>query len=171
MSGWKDKEPRAEPHRLGRSWTAQPILIGPFLMLLLWNGSTASQVAPAARAGSHAPADWSQGGEASNPWLDAVRAQRRAWEARRDAAREELTARRRLHNPRGSARQEAWEDDLRQRRAERQERIDQERELFREFGSQPPAAEPPGPAGLQDGTKGLLFAPPGWNNLWYFRGF
>lgn len=111
----------------------------------------------------------------ASPWLDDVRAQRRAWEARRKAARDELKARRRAKNPRASARQEAWEEDLRQRRSQRQERIDQERELFRSLGPAPPPTVPA--PSKQEGEAPFppagdpMLKPPGWNNLWYFRGF
>lgn len=81
------------------------------------------------------------------PWLDEVRAQREAWEARRSAVREQHEQRRRTHHPQGALQSEAWEEDLRRRRAERQERIDQDRESFHRL------------------------YPPGWNNLWYFRGY
>ncbi|QIK37312.1 hypothetical protein GWK36_04120 [Caldichromatium japonicum] len=81
------------------------------------------------------------------PWLDEVRAQRRA-----------------------------WEEDLRQRRAERQERIEQERAAFRRLGPEPwsgwsfatpwlPSSEPTAPPGH------LPLHPPDWDNLWYFRGY
>jgi hypothetical protein len=81
------------------------------------------------------------------PWLDEVRAQREAWEARCSAVREQHEQRRRTHHPPGALQPEDWEEDLRRRRAERQERIDQDREVFHRF------------------------YPPGWNNLWYFRGY
>jgi hypothetical protein len=87
-----------------------------------------------------------------SPWLDEVRAQREAWEARRSVVREQHEQRRRIHHPRSAAQQETWEEDLRRRRAERQERIEQDREVFLR-------PEPPG------------LYPPGWNNLWYFRGY
>ncbi len=85
------------------------------------------------------------------PWLDEVRAQRRA-----------------------------WEQDLRKRRAERQERIEQERAAFRRLGPEPwggwsfmgpwPApSESPLPS-AQSPAQGPL-GPPNWDNLWYFRGY
>ncbi|NEV61494.1 hypothetical protein [Thiorhodococcus minor] len=110
----------------------------------------------------------------ASPWLEEVRAQRRAWEARRKAARDEFEARRRTNNPRASARQEAWQEDLRQRRAQRQERIDQERELFRSLGPTPPAAPAPGEQGGEGSYPAPgdpMLKPPGWDNLWYFRSF
>lgn len=113
------------------------------------------------------------------PWLDEVRAQREAWEARRSAVREQHGQRRRLHHPRGAAQQEDWEEDLRRRRAERQERIDQDREVFRRLGPSawglpPPFAE--GESEVSERPESLLhqpppISPPGWDNLWYFRGY
>ncbi|MBK1720918.1 hypothetical protein CKO23_01455 [Thiocystis violacea] len=126
------------------------------------------------------PETWMPAPEIPSPWLDEVRAQRHAWEARRKAAREEYTARRRLNNPRGSAHQEIWEEDLRRRRAERQERIDQQREHFLSLPPGQPAADRPDDGGATSadpqsteypGASDPMFTPPGWNNLWYFRGF
>lgn len=121
------------------------------------------------------PEDWPTGadGLSASPWLDEVRAQRQAWEARRKAAREDFEARRRLNNPLGSARQEAWEEDVRRRRAERQQRIDREREMFRSLGELPPSMPLPesGARGSYSAAEDPLFPPPGWDNLWYFRGF
>ena len=116
----------------------------------------------------------------SLPWLDEVRLQREAWEARRANARELHEQRRRLAHPRGAAQREAWEENLRQRRAQRQERIDQDRERFRSLAPEPPplppsseagmAREPTDPAALPT-LETPLFTPPVCNNLWYFRGF
>ena len=111
------------------------------------------------------------------PWLDEVRAQREAWEARREAARERHEQRRRLANPRGAAQQDAWEEDLRRRRAERREHIEQERERF--HGSWPSQMWPliqDDPSDTDEHTETTpthpsAFTPPGWNNLWYFRGY
>ncbi|MTW19957.1 hypothetical protein [Allochromatium palmeri] len=121
---------------------------------LLWCGLLV--LSGAALAGSAAMASDPAVGDTQpdqiSPWLDEVRAQREAWEARRSAAREQHEQRRRLHHPRSAAQQATWEEDLRRRRAERQERIEQDREAFIR-------PEPPG------------LYPPGWNNLWYFRGY
>jgi hypothetical protein len=118
------------------------------------------------------------------PWLDEVRAQRQAWETKREAARDAFEARRRANNPRAAAQQEAWEEEVRRRRAARLERMDQERELFRSLGpSQMPFPWPwtSGFSALPDTATGHsapatpgdkpMFAPPGWDNHWYFRGF
>jgi hypothetical protein len=132
-------------------------------------------------------------GTAPTPWLDEVRAQRQAWEARREATRSAYEARRRANNPRAAAQQEAWEEDVRRRRAARLERMDQDLELFRSLGpGQPPLPWPwvTGMPGLPELSSGAatpdtpstqdtpsspgdapIYAPPGWNNHWYFRGF
>lgn len=112
-------------------------------------------------------------------WVDEVRAQREAWEARRDAARQAHETRLRLNNPRGAAHRDAWAEELRQRRQEQQEWIDQERSRFIPPGPAPFTAlgtrpaekteEPPAPSELPLGEP--LFPPPGWNNLWYFRSY
>ncbi|NCC28952.1 MAG: hypothetical protein EOM22_12625 [Gammaproteobacteria bacterium] len=123
-------------------------------------------------------------GTAPTPWLDEVRAQRQAWEARREATRSAYEARRRASNPRAAAQQEAWEEDVRRRRAARLDRMDQDLEIFRSLGpGQPP---PPWPwvtgmptlpeIGSGPATPGApgdtpIYAPPGWDNHWYFRGF
>ncbi|MGQ9831461.1 MAG: hypothetical protein ACUVQI_07615 [Thermochromatium sp.] len=108
-----------------------------------------------------------------------MRAQREAWEARRSAARAYHEQRRHAHHPRSSTQTEVWEQDLRRRRAERQARIDQEREVFHRLG---PGVWGP-PAILPDGERRRLeppetpspappvATPPGWDNLWYFRGY
>lgn len=110
--------------------------------------------------------------DTSSNWLDEVRAQREAWEARRSAMREQHEQRRRAHHPRGAVQPEAWEEDLRRRRAERQERIEQDREVFRRLG---PGAWGPYWSVMEDGAGGAEWAPPvsppGWDNLWYFRGY
>jgi hypothetical protein len=123
-------------------------------------------------------------GTAPTPWLDEVRAQRQAWEARREATRSAYEARRRANNPRAAAQQEAWEEDVRRRRAARLERMDQDLEIFRSLGpGQPPLPWPwvtgmpslpeLGSGATTPGTGGEtpIYAPPGWNNHWYFRGF
>ncbi|WP_201098240.1 hypothetical protein [Thiocystis minor] len=120
--------------------------------------------------------------DAGSPWLDEVRAQRQAWEARRHETRETYDALRRLHNPRGAAQQDAWNEDVRRQRAERLERIERDREIFRDLGPNlfpyplpgnlplPFSLSEPGSAAHAD-TGEPMFAPPGWDNLWYFRGY
>lgn len=121
------------------------------------------------------------------PWLDEVRAQRRAVEERRKAAREAIDARRRLSDPWGAAQKDAREDDLRRRRQAHLERMEQEREMIRgQAPAQPPAPwpaipDPPPPPGPAAGDNPLgpayptpppaPFAPPGWDNYWYYRGY
>lgn len=134
------------------------------------------------------------------PWLDEVRAQRQAREARRQSAREAFEARRRLTDPRGAAHQDAWEEEVRRRREARMQRIEQDRERFRGLGPPPPWPEPQGggaappPALLPDRPTGDTasrdgtspggapryppgtpapgtYVPPDWDNLWYYRGY
>jgi hypothetical protein len=123
-------------------------------------------------------------GSTPTPWLDEVRAQRQAWEARREATRSAYEARRRANNPRAAAQQEAWEEDVRRRRAARLERMDQDLELFRGLGpAQPPPPWPwvigmpvlpelgSGAASAVTPGDTPIYVPPGWDNHWYFRGF
>ncbi len=137
--------------------------------------------------------------EVSTPWLDEVRAQRRSWEEKRNAARSAYEARRRANNPKAAAQQEAWEEDVQRRRSARHERMEQERELYRSLGpsllpawpwpnqgpnagpdalTQDPTWDPtrradaiPGPFAPAPPGEVPLYAPPGWDNRWYFRGF
>ena len=107
-------------------------------------------------------------------WLDEVRAQRQAWEARRDATRKAMDARRRWIDPWGAAQHEAREREGEQRRQANRDRIEQERQHFRaqrpplapfpEVSPQPspPPWEPPAPR---------LPEPPGWDNRWYYEGY
>ena len=74
----------------------------------------------------------------ATPWLDEVRAQRHAWEERRQAARDAFEARRRLADPRAAAYREAWEADVRRRREVRMQRMEQDREFFRGLSQPPP---------------------------------
>ena len=192
MIGWKamgHAEHFSTPgaHPCARSRRLMPgiiaLLVG-FIMPM--SGIRATDEAPAARSPAEPPAYGDQIGlDAPTPWLDEVRAQRQGWENRRDAARNAFEARRRANNPRAAAQQEAWEDDVRRRRAARLERLEQDRELFRSFGpSQMPLLPWPwttGPAAPPElGSEPVvpappheepLFAPPGWDNHWYFRGF
>ncbi|NEX20366.1 hypothetical protein G3480_08605 [Thiorhodococcus mannitoliphagus] len=171
----RSAHPRAQTHALRPRLTAWPAIIA--------LGIASASLLGVARAestddpGAPLQDDWMGAAETASPWLDEVRAQRHAWELRRKAAREEFEARRRRNNPRASARQEAWEEGLRQRRAERQERIEQERELFRSLGPTPPThSTPPPPSDPGNDSPSPpqpdpMLKPPGWNNLWYFRGF
>lgn len=114
-----------------------------------------------------------------SPWLDEVRAQREAWEARRSVVREQYEQRRRAHHPRGGVQPPSWEEDLRRRRAERQERIDQDRAVFRRFGPEvwwPPRTFADQESEVSDRSEARSpepppVYPPGWDNLWYFRGY
>jgi hypothetical protein len=79
-------------------------------------------------------------GEPPTPWLDEVRTQRQAAEARRQANRESFEARRRANDPWGAAQHEAWEDGVQRRREARKQRIEQDRDYFR--GMSPNPADP-----------------------------
>lgn len=165
--------------RRGSCFAALLFGLLPIAPVLVAEGAPTASIQPAAQTyGDQPPAP------ASTPWLDEVRAQRQAWEARRDATRSAYEARRRANNPRAAAQQEAWEEDVRRRRAARTERMDQNLEWFRSLGpGQPPPPWPwvsgmptlpeIGSVTIAPGTPGdqPIFAPPGWDNHWYFRGF
>lgn len=106
-------------------------------------------------------------------WLDEVRAQRRAWEGRREETRKALDARHRWIDPWGAAQREAREREIEQRRQAFQERIEQEREQFRAgrppLGSYPQPLVPPAP-GPQTSPPPAL-EPQGWDNRWYYQGY
>jgi hypothetical protein len=63
-------------------------------------------------------------------WLDEVRAQRQAWEARRQAAKDAVNARRRLNDPWGAAEHEAREKESQRRRDAVLERAERDRDAF-----------------------------------------
>ena len=78
-----------------------------------------------------------QTGDYADPmrqWLDDVKAQRQAWEARRQAAKEAINARRRLNDPWGAAQKEAREMENQRRRDAMLEQIERDREAFRNQG-------------------------------------
>ncbi|MEA3278676.1 MAG: hypothetical protein U9Q81_25935 [Pseudomonadota bacterium] len=121
-----------------------------------------------------------------------MRAQRRAREERRRAAKEAMDARRRWIDPWGAAQQEAREQETLRRREAFMEKIDREREAFRSqrpwggpYGpwndhspGVGPAAAPPSPEAPEEGAPApgdpsrALYPPlPGWDNRWYYRGF
>ncbi len=107
-------------------------------------------------------------------WLDEVRAQRQAWEARRKAAQQE---RRRQIDPQWAAQHKARVQKNQRRRQALRDEINRHRETF--WNSIPwsgpyertwqdgaparPSSDPP-----SDPTQNPL---PGWNNLWYYRGY
>ena len=108
-----------------------------------------------------------------DPWLEEVRAQRQASEARREATRKAMDARHRWIDPWGAAQQEAREREIDQRRQAARERIEQEREQLRmrrppvaSFPEMPPPVPPWGESQDPFGTE-----PPGWNNRWYYQGY
>jgi hypothetical protein len=97
---------------------------------------------PAGEPGGSIPGDL-PAQDPSIRWLGEVRAQRRAWEERRKAARESFEARRRGAGPWGSAQHEAWEEEVERRREARRQQREQERELFRSLGpTEPPLRWP-----------------------------
>jgi hypothetical protein len=106
-------------------------------------------------------------------WLDEVRAQRQASEARREETRKALDARHRWIDPWGAAQREAREREIEQRRHALQERIEQEREQFR--AGRPPLGGYPRTLALP--APGLQTSPPpapeplGWDNRWYYQGY
>lgn len=122
------------------------------LLLLVSRGGALAQDPPSASPvpGASDPGATSPA-LAEPPWLAEVRAQRQAWEERRRAARDAFEARRRQVDPRRAAHQDAWEEDVRRRREARLQRIDQDRERFRDLG-QPTLPWYPGPMGIPDTT-------------------
>ena len=131
--------------------------------------------------------------EGVQQWLDEVRAQRRAREERRRAAKEARDARRRLIDPWGAAQMEARAEQHKRRRDAFREEIDRKREALR---SQAPWATPPSrwpeapkestalesstdsgtvPEPLEPEEPGNSRHPylplPGWDNRWYYRGY
>jgi len=158
----------------GRASAAVCLLCGGLLL-----GVESAFAEPAARGPNPALTGEIQPNQVSS-WLDEVRAQREAWEARRSAVREQHEQRHRLLHPRGAIQQENWEEDLRRRRAERQERIDQDLEVFRRLGPEvwgPLLPFPEDGSEVSGRSEPLLppgpppVSPPGWDNLWYFRGY
>jgi hypothetical protein len=128
-----------------------------------------------------------------NQWLDEVRAQRQAWEERRQAAKEALDARRRWIDPWGAAQKEARDKETQRRRDAFREQIERDRELFRNRSpwaaqSGPWQEAPPGTENLapdagapaespiapppEEDVPGSPYPPlPGWDNRWYYRGY
>lgn len=97
-------------------------------------------------------------------WLDAVRAQRQAWEERRRAAREATDARRRLHSPRA----EALHQEQQRRHDAFLGQIERDREYFLGQG---PWQTPPAAANPEAAPASPNPSLPGWDNRWYFRGY
>lgn len=115
--------------------------------------------------------------DTGDQWLDAVRAQRQAWEDRRRATRDAFDARRRQHDPWGALQLESREQQYQQRREAFLDRIEQDRELFRNQGPwrTPAVPEPPDADALPDINPvdaPIHYPPlPGWDNRWYYRGY
>ncbi len=166
--------------------------------LLLLGAMTAGSVTAtprddaAAAGGSAAEQAIPQPGRYADPvdqWLEEVKAQRRAREERRRAAKEAINARRRLTDPWGAAHQEAHEQENQRRHDAMMEQIERDRETFREqgpwqgsgpmdLGPPPPPVPPPSSSGTQPeagGSQGPAatpaYPPSGWDNRWYYRGY
>lgn len=106
-------------------------------MLISTAAAAADQesAAPEAPAGAAIPAS-----PRATPWLDEVRAQRRAWEQRRKAAHDAFETRHRANDPWGAAQHDAWEDEIERRREARRQQMEQDREHFRSLTPAPPPA-------------------------------
>jgi hypothetical protein len=164
------------------------------MIALLWLGALTAGLAAAAPqddgAGAAGPPGEpvsAQPGGYTDPvdqWLEEVKAQRRAREERRRAAREAIIARRRLTDPWGAAHQEAHEQESQRRHDVMMEQIERDREAFREQGpwqtpgpmDQPPASPTPGAPAPEAGdaqppAAAPAYPPSGWNNRWYYRGY
>ena len=160
--------------------------------LLAWSGQareTTIQATNAPPVSATAPLMPEASSESMPLWLEEVRAQRQAWEQRRDAARQAYEERRRATRPHAAAQQDAWEEEVRRRRAARLERMEQERTVFRDLGPEPlpfrggppspwpgltwapGSALPPSSTATPAPEDDRDFAPPGWDNHWYFRGY
>ena len=105
----------------------------------------------------------------ADPWLEEVRRQREAWEARRDAAKAASKARLRLFDPWRAAQLEALDQEAELRREFARERAEQRRisaETVR--GTHRRSLEQ-----RQTEEQQMLdyFAPYGWDNRWYYRGW
>ncbi len=135
--------------------------------------------------------------ESSSPWLDEVRAQRRAWEAQRRATKEAIEARRRWQDPWLAEQREAREQEQQRRRDEWLERIDRDRAAFRNQGpwyaplGRWPSTTPQVSVPLEDSDRSDAsseqaptieipekdelqtqnYPPAGWNNGWYYNGY
>jgi hypothetical protein len=106
---------------------------------------------------------------ATLPWLEEVRAQREAWEARRRAVKEAANAQHRQVAPWSAARHEALDRAAEARRDALKNQAEQRRQ----------AAEQQHDAHRQELERLLWernrpwppYHPYGWNNLWYYRGY
>lgn len=149
------RHPEASPHT--KAWASLPARAGALIGLLLACGAAAlaADVAvpspPVAGTPEQGPLQ-----PPHTPWLDEVRRQRKAWEERRQSAREAFDARRRRQDPRGAAQQQVWKDDIRRRREARREQMEQEREYYRNL---PPYQDPPWVAPADPSISPLPTAP------------
>lgn len=153
----------------------QAFRVGASLLLassLIWSGVTIAEE-------PRKSPDNAVASGAASPWLEAVRAQRRAWEAQRRASREAIDAKRRAIDPWAAAQHEAREQERRERRDRWLQAIDRDRQRFLQQGPWLDGAEPwPGtpvapvpPANPEQGETTTRPPPPGWDNGWYYQGY
>jgi hypothetical protein len=102
-------------------------------------------------------------------WLDAVKAQREAWEQRRQSLKEAADMRRKHLDPWGAAQIEAQERSAEMRREQARQHIEQQRKSAEaQLDANRQATE----NYLQQRQQMLHSYPPyGWNNPWYYRGY
>jgi hypothetical protein len=103
------------------------------------------------------------------PWLDEVRAQREAWEARRKAEKEASDARLRMIDPWGAAHMEAHEREAEARRDAALQRAEQR---HKKAEAKKEAQRQARERWLEERTRIMHPAiPPDWDNPWYYRGY
>ena len=161
-------------------------LLGCLCLLPLAVAAQASPVGAPGMSDGAVPTPATPEDQIADRWLEAVRAQRQAWEERRRASQEAMDARRRQYDARSSTYPEARQQEHLRRREALMEHIERDREHFLNQGPwQPPplptppttpvAPEPPasGTPGSAPGSESRLAYPPlpGWNNRWYYQGY
>jgi hypothetical protein len=159
MPGWT-----TAPNPEGRFRPIPALLL---LAVLAWTGVGRTTDGTSVTPTSTSPENPSPGSETTGsatdriPWLEEVRAQRQALEARRQANRAAFAAQREAREDRREALRAHLEQDWAELQALRPPLADPR---FPQ-GSRilPPAVTPPAVAAPT--------APPDWNNLWYYRGY
>jgi hypothetical protein len=145
--------------------------------------SVSAQEPPAPPAGASPP-------EPISEWLAEVRAQRQASEDRRRAQKEAMDAHRRWIDPWGAAQKEARDQATQRRHEAFMEHIERDRQAFRNLApwrfepdpwqedtsrstAEPPPSRGTDAAGIAGKTppSASPYSLPGWDNLWYYRGF
>ncbi|MGB5831837.1 MAG: hypothetical protein WBG92_07590 [Thiohalocapsa sp.] len=110
-------------------------------------------------------------------WLEEVRAQRRALQQQRRAQHE---ARRRAVDPLGAAQKKAREEAFMRRRNEMRDMLGSDRRVLMNQSPWTPeslraprldSSAAPSPGDIGDGAPARVYAPPKWDNGWYFRGW